>query len=72
MVVDADAVVQPWAMVVEALDTPIADGAVARSGRSEHLTVGAHLARVDLLEKLQEVVLRAKVTRVAGRCDKET
>lgn len=48
MVVDSDAVIEPWAVVVEALDAPVADGAVAGARRAKHKTIGAHLARMDL------------------------
>lgn len=71
MIVNANAIVQPGAVVVEALDATIADGAVARARRTQHLAVWAHLTRVDLLEEFQEVVLWAKITRVAGRGDEE-
>ena len=71
MVADAHAVVEPWAVMVEALDAAITDGAVARARGAQDETVGAHLARMDLREHLEEVMLRAQLARVFRRGDKE-
>ena len=52
VVANAHAVVEPWAVMVEALDAPVADGAVARARGPQNETVGAHLTRMDLREHL--------------------
>ena len=56
MVVYPNAIVQPGAVMVKAFDAAVADGAVAAAWRAKNETVGAHFARVDLLEELEEVV----------------
>ena len=43
---DAYTVVEPWTMVIKALDAPVADGTVARSRRPQDRAVRAHLAWV--------------------------
>lgn len=52
MVVDADTVVDPRAVMVEALHTHIAYGAVARPWSLDDLTVGAKLIRVEFLQQV--------------------
>ena len=42
--------------MVKPFDAAVADGAVAAAWRAKNETVGAHFARVDLLEELEEVV----------------
>jgi len=71
MVVDADAVIEPWAVVVEALYAPVADGAVAGARRANHQAVGAHLTRVDLGQHVEEVVLGFQVAWVSCRGNEE-
>ena len=58
MVVDANAVVQPSAMVIKALNTDIADVAVAGARGTDDLAVGAELVRIELLQELKEIDLR--------------
>ena len=41
MVVDSDTVVNPWAVMVESLDTLLANTAVARAIGSHYFAVGA-------------------------------
>jgi len=59
VIVDAYAVVEPGAMMVEAFDTAVADGAVTGSWSSQDETVGAHLAWMYLGEEFEEVVAGA-------------
>jgi hypothetical protein len=56
MIVDSDTVIQPGAMMVESFHTSVTDGAVTRSGGPQDEAVGTHLAGMDLLEQLKEVV----------------
>lgn len=67
MIVYAHAVIYPGAVVVEPLATPVADRAVLRTRRTQHLTVGAHFARVHLLEQVEEAMGRSQVARIADR-----
>ena len=52
MIVNADTIVEPWAVMVESFDTPIANGAVSGPGSPQDETVRAHLAWMDLFEQL--------------------
>lgn len=54
MVVDANAVVDPGAVVVESFDAAVADGAVFGSGSPEHFAIGTHLAGVHFGEEFHE------------------
>ena len=47
MVLDADAVVDPGAVVVKAFDTLVADSTVARAGGSDCFAVGAEGRALD-------------------------
>ena len=59
MVLDADAVVYPGAVVVEPLHAPVADVAVARVCCADDLTGWTEDVGVKLLDKLYERDLRA-------------
>ena len=54
MVMEAYAVVDPGAVVIEAFDTPIADRAVPRPIGPYYLTVRAEENRVEVLHHLHE------------------
>lgn len=54
MVVHADTAVEPLAVVVEAIDAPVADVAVAALLRSEDLTGGAYVTLIKVLVKFKE------------------
>jgi len=57
VVVDADAVVDPGAVVVEPLHTPVADIAVARPLRPDHLALWAQMVRIESFDEREEVHL---------------
>ena len=61
MVADADAVVDPRAVVVEALNALVADSAMPRSGRSENFAVRTHLAWMDARKHIHELVVWLQV-----------
>jgi len=42
----SDTVVDPWAMVIESVDTSLAQGAVPTARRSDHLTIWAQATRL--------------------------
>ena len=71
MVADSDAVVEPGAVVVETFDAAVADSAVAGAGGAEDQAVGAHLARVDLGQHVEEVLLLDQVAGVTRGRDEE-
>jgi hypothetical protein len=54
MVVDANAVVDPGAVVVKSFDAAVADGTVFGSWSPEHFTIGAHFAGVHFGEHVHE------------------
>lgn len=55
VVFDADAVVEPRTMVIEALDALVANGTVSAAGRSDDLAVRADLDRVYQLHNVKWV-----------------
>lgn len=55
MVADADAVVDPRAMVVIPLDASVANDAVAAAARADDLAFGTEARWIESLEKLHEV-----------------
>lgn len=55
MILDADAVVEPWAVMVVALDALVANRTVPATGRPHDHTVRAYLDRVDQLHELEKV-----------------
>ena len=57
MVLDADTVVDPGAVVVEALDALVADGTVARARRPNDLAVRTQLHRVYKLQQVDKTDL---------------
>lgn len=58
MVLDADAVVDPLAMVIETLNTLVADVAVTWVSRADDLAVRAEQVRLKLLNQANEWNLR--------------
>jgi len=54
MVVNANTVIEPRAMMVESLNTTIANGAMFASLGSNHLAVRAHFACMHLFEDVYE------------------
>ena len=54
MVVKTDAVIDPWAMVIESFNTPVADAAVAGAIGTHNLAVGAEKDRVEDLHHIEE------------------
>ena len=54
MIFDSDAVVNPWAVVVESLNALVADGTVSASGRSDDFALWAEVSWVDISEQLEE------------------
>lgn len=54
MVSDADAIVDPRAVVVVALDADVTDGTVARAWGTDNLTIRAQVSWAEFLKKLQE------------------
>ena len=71
VVSDANTVVEPGAVVVEAFDAPIADGAVAGAGRPQDETIWTHLTWVYLCQQFHEVVVGAEVAWIANRSYEE-
>ena len=71
VVVEADAVVDPGTVVVEALDTPVADAAVARPVGADHFAVGAQQHWVKNLHHLHEwhTFWALEVARVFAKAD---
>lgn len=61
MVADANTVVDPGAMMVESLNTDIADGTMPGSRGPDDLAVGAQVSRVELLEQVHEVQTRLRL-----------
>lgn len=49
MVANSNAIVNPWAVMVESFNTAIADGTVARARRSNHLAVRAKFTWMYIL-----------------------
>ena len=57
MVVNADAIVNPGAMMIKSFNAHIADAAMARPGRLDNLAVETQFIRIELLEQVQKVNL---------------
>ena len=72
MISDTNAVIEPWAVVIEPLNTAITDSAVAGARCAQNHAVRTHLTRMDVLEKLEEVVCWTYVSRICSGCDEET
>ena len=73
MVAQSDAIIDPRAVMVEALNAAAADGAMAAATRPYCLTVGAQLCAVDVLQHVKEVdAVVAQVARLrTGGLQKE-
>ena len=74
MVPHADTIIDPGAVMVEALHTVTADRAVATAARSNGATVRAQHSAIDIKEHLAEVHrLILKVSRLftRGYCEEE-
>ena len=71
MIVDTDAVVDPWAVMVESFNTLVADTAVTRTICSNDLTVGAQQDRVKDLHHIhkENTLGPLEVARVFGQAD---
>jgi len=50
VVLDSDAIVDPRAVMVKSLYAPVANGAVAGSGSSDDLALGAKVSWIDISE----------------------
>ena len=72
VILDADAVVDPRTVVVEALDAPIARAAVLGADRAHDFAVRAHLDRMHFLEHVDKGERRSQVTGVSFSRDEET
>jgi hypothetical protein len=72
VILDADAVVDPRTVVVEALDAPIARAAVLGADRAHDFAVRAHLDRMHFLEHVDKGEGRSQVTGVSFSRDEET
>lgn len=57
MIFNADAVVDPGAVMVEAFDAAVADGAVARPGSADDLAIRTHIRGVDLEGEQRQYLL---------------
>ena len=64
MVTNSHAIVQPWTVMVEALNTSIADGTVAGARCANDKAIGAHLTWMNLGQQIQKVVLSPQVAWV--------
>ena len=72
MIANTDTVVDPWAMMVETVDAPLACPAVPASRGPDQLAVRAELAQVLIgLQELNERQLCLKVPRISQIGDKE-
>ena len=71
VIIQADAIVDPGAVVIEPLHAPVANAAVARTVRPHDFTVGAEKHWVKYFHHGHEVdVLRSfQVARVLAECD---
>jgi hypothetical protein len=57
VIFDAYAVVDPGAMVVEALNAAVADGTMPRPGRPDDFALRTQVCRVDLSQQGYEVLI---------------
>lgn len=66
VVSDADAIVDPRAVVVVALDADVTDGTVARAWGTDDLTIRAQVSWAEFLKELQEwqVLFRSQSSRI--------
>lgn len=71
MVVYTHAVVNPWTVMVESFNAPIANGAMSRSWSPQDFTVGAHFARMYVLEQVNELMFAFKVAWIYPRGHEE-
>ena len=55
MVVNTNAVVDPRTVMVEAIDTFVANRAVAAARRPDDLTLGAQIERIYVSEQVEEI-----------------
>ena len=71
MVADADAIIEPGAVVVPALNTPVANATVLRAWRRQHFAPRANVVRVELLYHFEHVVVSFQIARVFAARQKE-
>ena len=64
VVSDTDTIVYVWTVMIESLDTVVTDSAVARSWRAKYFTVWTHLTRMDIREKIYELVISFYMPRI--------
>lgn len=50
MVPDANAIIDPWAVMIPPFDTPIANIAMVGTGRRQHLIPRANIVRMEILQ----------------------
>jgi hypothetical protein len=55
VILDPDAVVQPWTVVIKALDAMSTDGAMPAATRADSLAVGTELGGVDRVKHVHKV-----------------
>jgi hypothetical protein len=66
MIINADAVIEPWTVMIEPLNALVADRTVPAARSSEDFAVGAQFPRVHLLEQFEEVVVGPHYAWVLG------
>ena len=64
VIVYTDAIVYPWTVMIESLNAFVANCTVPRSGRAKDFTVWTHLTRMNMLKKIDELVLFFQYSRV--------
>jgi hypothetical protein len=64
VIVDANAVVDPWAVMIEALNALVAHVAVPAPDRADRLTLRAQLGRIEVLQQLHKWHFAWHISRV--------
>jgi hypothetical protein len=67
----SNAVVDPWAMMIESFNTLMADSAVSTPYSSEGLTYRTELGRIEFLNKFNELNSRSHIARVTESTNNE-
>lgn len=57
VVSDTDTIIDVRTMMIESLDAVVTDSTVARSWCTKYFTVWTHLTRMDIREKIHELVI---------------
>ena len=68
MVVDANAVVNPRAMMVKSFNTTIANCTMLRSWCSEDFTVRTHFTRMNFCKNLHKTEVFFNIARIMHAC----